>query len=166
MQDNCGFTKITQEREKEEEQRKIKTTKQQKAWEAKREILCNFKINTTRIDIENNLKIKLPDNLTDCKVYSSTSTVCKYNGKNVLGSDKTELIRKYENNPKVCSETDTKKCVTYIFKNNKLDRATGCMNEKLDTAGVEEKKKECIKKTGSWAFGNNSEIICGNDRRN
>lgn len=166
MQDNCGLTKVIQEREKKEKQRKIKARKQEKLWEDKRERLCNFKVNTTRIDIENSLDIKLPDHLTDCKVYSSTSTVCKYREKNVLGNDKAELIRKYGNNPKVCFESDTKKCVTYIFKNNKLDRVTGCMNEKLDTVGVEEKKKRCIEETGSWKFGDNSEIICGHDKRN
>lgn len=181
IRDNCGFTKAIQEREKQEEQRKIEIKKQQeeiekqeeqrkievknqqKTWEDKKEILCRFEINTTRTDIENILDIKIPDNLTNCKVYSSTSTVCTYKGKNVLGNNKIELIRKYRNNPKVCSEFNTKECVTYIFENDKLDRIAGCANEELNADKIEEIKIKCIKQTGSWRFGDKNQIICGDD---
>lgn len=197
MQNNCGYTKILQGRlkkqaeiEKQTKQQllnekikqkklkdKVRKVKQaiNKAdtWVEKKEAICNFEKYTARKDIIPTINGNMPSKLSDCKIYSPTSTVCKYNGKNVLGNNKMDIENKYKLN-QICSPDNQSDCLSFNFNiNNKLLRINGCYDkpigaektkkekEEEEKKRIKQKKKRCIKEEGYWSYGKNHEIICG-----
>ena len=111
-----------------------------------KEKYCGYEIGTDRTIVENILQIKIPKSpLSECKVYSPTSTVCKYKGRNVLGNNRIEIEKKYGFNPKICSKKFPTSCVTYIFKNDKLNQMFGC-----DVFTDTEKKEKKLSEAEIW----------------
>ena len=185
MQDDCGYTKILQEKLKRQvkiKKRKIEKLLKEKqkqkkvkdkireikkamnkanTWIEEKKVICYLEKYTTRQDIVQIIGERISSKLVDCKVYSSTSTVCKYNGKNVLGDNKKKLERKYGNS-KICSDDNQFECLSFIFNiNNKLLRINGCNDKPIGAPETkEEKKQRCIEETGYWRFGDENQIIC------